>query len=457
MSAELYLHNSISGKLEKFVPIDEKNVRLYACGPTVYSTPHIGNARPIVVFDVLFRLLRKLYKNVTYVRNITDVDDKINARARRENISIRELTTKVAEDFHKSINHLNVLSPTHEPRATEHISEILEIIKKLIENDFAYESQGHVLFRVKRMKNYGMLSKRNLEDMIAGARVEVAPYKEDPLDFVLWKPSDENTPSWPSPYGLGRPGWHIECSAMSHKYLGNQFDIHAGGQDLMFPHHENEIAQNFGAFDCLMANYWLHNGMILINGEKMSKSLNNIIALNDMLEKYPGEVLRYVFLSAHYQKTLNWTEEIIQQSYQSLNRLYGALKLASGVSKKIEISDSNVTNALCNNLNTPLAISHLHELADKIYKSKNQSEIDQLCDELVSEAEILGILHRDCHDWFKQSKIEISEEKILQLIKERAEAKSQKNFKRADEIRAELQNAGVRLEDGPNGTTWKTI
>ncbi len=458
MTTELYLHNSISGSLEKFIPLDEKNVRMYACGPTVYSTPHIGNARPIVVFDVLFRLLRKLYNNnVTYVRNITDVDDKINACARRENISIRELTTKVAEDFHKSISFLNVLSPTYEPRATEHISEILEIIKKLIENNFAYESQGHVLFRVKKMKNYGILSNRNLDEMIAGSRVEVAPYKEDPLDFVLWKPSDENTPSWPSPYGAGRPGWHIECSAMSHKYLGNQFDIHAGGQDLMFPHHENEIAQNYGAFGCLMANYWLHNGMILINGEKMSKSLNNIIALNDMLKKFPGEVLRYVFLSTHYQKTLNWTADIIQQSYQSINRLYGALKLASVIPQKIEISNSAVTNALCNNLNTPLAISCLHELADKIYKSKNQTEIDQLCNELISEAELLGILHCDCQDWFKQSKIEISEEKILQLIKERAEAKSQKNFKRADEIRSELQNIGVHLEDGPNGTTWKTI
>ena len=273
----------------------------------------------------------------------------------------------------------------------------------------------------------------------------------------MWKPSDKNTPSWSSPYGSGRPGWHIECSAMSHKYLGNQFDIHVGGQDLMFPHHENEIAQNFGAFGCLMANYWLHNGMILINGEKMSKSQNNIIALNDMLEKFPGEVLRYVFLSTHYQKTLNWTEDIIQQSYQSINRLYGALKLASVTPKKIEISNSSVMNALRNNLNTPLAISYLHELADRIYKSKNQIEIDQLCNELISEAEFLGILHCNCCDWFKQSKIEISEEKILQLIKERAEAKSQKNFKRADEIRSELQNAGVHLEDGPNGTTWKTI
>ena len=454
---KLFLHNSLSGNLEEFKPIDEKNVRMYACGPTVYSTPHIGNARPIVVFDVLFRLLKKLYQNVTYVRNITDVDDKINNRARQENISIRELTDRVIEGFHKNISLLNVLSPTFEPRATEHISDILEIIKRLIDNGFAYEAEEHVLFRVKKLENYGILSKRDLKDMIAGARVEVAAYKEDPMDFVLWKPSDKDTPAWNSPYGAGRPGWHIECSAMSHKYLGEQFDIHAGGQDLMFPHHENEIAQNLGAFGCLMANYWIHNGMILNDGEKMSKSVGNVISLIDVLKKYHGEVVRYVFLGTHYQKTLNWTEQIVEQAQQALNRLYGALQRASKTENKNADENSDIQNVLCNNLNTPLALTYLHELADKIYKSKDQQEINKLCEKLISEAEILGILQCNCHEWFKQRKVEISDKEILQLISERAEAKSQKNFKRADEIRSELLEAGVRIEDGPNGTTWKTV
>ena len=457
MKQKLYLYNTLSNSSEEFVPEDEKNVRMYACGPTVYSTPHLGNARPIVVFDVLFRLLRKIYDgHVTYVRNITDVDDKINNRAKESGITIRELTDGVIEKFHKSISFLNVLPPTYEPRATEHISDILDIVKKLINNGFAYESEGHVLFRVKKMPNYGLLSKRDVKDMIAGARVEVAVYKEDPMDFVLWKPSDENTPAWERPYCKGRPGWHIECSAMSHKYLGEHFDIHAGGQDLMFPHHENEIAQNFGAFGCLPANYWVHNGMILNDGEKMSKSLNNVILLEDILKKYPGEVIRYVFLTTHYQKTLNWTEKIISQAQQALNRLYGALKLTDAEIQIDENENSEILNALCGNLNTPLALTRLHEIADKIYKSKDQNEINKLGSQLRNEAQILGILNCNCNEWFKQG-ASLSEKEILKLIAERAEAKKQKNFQRADEIRSVLTESGVHIEDGPNGTTWKTV
>ncbi|GHU10598.1 cysteine--tRNA ligase [Alphaproteobacteria bacterium] len=516
--SRLKIYNSLSNSLEDFTPIDEKNVRLYLCGPTVYASPHIGNARPLVVFDVLYRLLKRLYNsNVTYVRNITDVDDKINTKAKANNISIGELTTAVIDEFHKNLRLLNVLPVTHEPRATNHIAEMLEIIEKLIENGFAYEAEGHVLFRVKKMSQYGMLSKRSLDDMIAGSRVEVAAYKEDPMDFVLWKPSERlphneiffararknaaqdrsvllvhedpssgsddancekdplcNDPAWSSKYGYGRPGWHIECSAMSRKYLGEQFDIHGGGQDLMFPHHENELAQNFGAFGCLMAKYWIHNGMLLVDNQKMSKSLGNIISLDDILKKYDGEVIRYVLLSAHYQKTLNWTDQIVTQSLQSLNRLYGALQRQRDVgfaNEKTPVvqslahneedaeSESNIMLALCANLNTPLALKCLHDIADKIYKSSNQNEINELCNLLQMESNVLGLLQKSCDSWFKNnlSGSGMDESEIQQLISERQEAKAQKNFKRADEIRAKLLDNSIQIEDTKEGTIWRSI
>ncbi|MDR0968409.1 MAG: cysteine--tRNA ligase [Holosporaceae bacterium] len=453
---KLRLYNSLSNSLKDFVPIDEARVRLYVCGPTVYASPHVGNARPLVIFDVLFRLLKKLYSNVVYVRNITDVDDKINKRARERGISIRELTDEVISEFHKNAAILGVLSPTYEPRATFHIADIIELIQKLIDNGFAYEVHGHVVFRVRKIPNYGSLSKRHLDDMIAGSRVEVAPFKEDPMDFILWKPSDEGMPAWDSPFGKGRPGWHIECSAMSCKYLGEQFDIHAGGQDLMFPHHENEMAQNFGAFGKPMANYWLHNGMLLVDGQKMSKSLGNIISLNDVLQKYNGEIVRYVLLSSHYQKTLDWTIDVVSQAKQSLNRLYGALKLGGDKSKPREQSE-RVVEALCGNLNTPLALRVLHEIADEIYRSSDQSEIDELCAALKSEAETLGLLSKSPDAWFKQGAVLISEEEIERLIAERAKAKAEKNFSRADEIRKELFEKNIQIDDTPNGAIWKTV
>lgn len=467
----LHLYNSLTNKSEKFKPIDSKNVRMYACGPTVYSSPHIGNARPLVVFDVLFRLLKRLYGNVTYVRNLTDVDDKINKRAHERNISIKELTDEVIEEFHKSTDKLNLLRPTHEPRATFHIKEMLNIINLLVQNGFAYVAEGHVLFRVKKLKNYGQLSKRSLEDMIPGSRVEVAPYKEDPLDFVLWKPSSGNEPSWDSPFGKGRPGWHIECSAMSSKYLGKQFDIHAGGQDLIFPHHENEIAQNFGAFGCLMANYWVHNGLLLVNNQKMSKSLGNIISLDEILKKYDGEIIRYVLLSTHYQKTLNWTDQIVNQAKLALDRLYGALESATDteISQDTENSDdidnfydsenkvdfeSKVTEALCNNLNTSLALQELSKIADKIYKSNDQKEKNLLCYVLKKEAEILGLLARK--SWF-QREAKLSEEEISKLLNERAQAKAERNFQKADEIRDYLLQNKIKIEDTKDGSVWKVV
>ena len=452
---KLHLYNSLSNKTEEFNPIDENNVRMYACGPTVYSSPHIGNARPLVVFDVLFRLLQRLYSKVTYVRNITDVDDKINNRAKERNISIRELTDEVIAEFHANLAKLNIAPVTHEPRATFHINEMLEIIQRLLDNGYAYQSHGHVLFRVKKLKNYGQLSKRNVNDMIAGSRVEIAPYKEDPMDFVLWKPSDEGMPAWDGPFGKGRPGWHIECSAMSHKFLGETFDIHAGGQDLIFPHHENELAQNFGAFGCVMANYWVHNGMLLVNGQKMSKSLGNVISLVDILKEYDGEIVRYVLLSTHFQKTLNWTEQLVAQAKQSLNRLYGALKLSTDENAEREEDDS-VIEALCGNLNTPLALQCLHKIADEIYKTSDQNKINSLCATLRYEAQTLGLLTRDCKAWFTQAQ-EISEEEIEQLIAKRKQAKAEKNFALADEIRSQLLEKRIQIEDTKDGTIWHTV
>jgi cysteinyl-tRNA synthetase len=453
---KLRLYNSLSNSLEDFVPIDENSVRLYVCGPTVYASPHIGNARPLVVFDVLFRLLQKLYPKVVYVRNITDVDDKISARAKERNISIKELTDEVIEEFHKNTALLGVLPPTCEPRATFHITEMLELINKLIDNGFAYESQGHVLLRVRKIPNYGALSKRNLDDMIAGSRVEIAPYKEDPMDFVLWKPSDEGTPAWDSPFGKGRPGWHIECSAMSKKYLGEQFDIHAGGQDLMFPHHENEMAQNFGAFGRLMANYWVHNGMLLVDGQKMSKSFGNIISLDDILRRCDGEIVRCVLLSSHYQKTLDWTENLVSQAKKSLDRLYGAVKLCVEELESDE-QDERLIDALCANLNTPLALRVLHEIADEIYKASDPKEIAELCARLKNGAKILGLLSKKADDWFKQSGDLISEEEIERLIAERKTAKSEKNFALADEIRQKLLEKNIQIEDTVNGTIWRSL
>jgi cysteinyl-tRNA synthetase len=330
-----------------------------------------------------------------------------------------------------------------------------DIIGKLLSNGFAYESHGHVLFRVRKMPNYGMLSKRNVDDMIAGSRVEVAPYKEDPMDFVLWKPSEEGMPAWDSPFGKGRPGWHIECSAMSHKYLGSRFDIHAGGQDLMFPHHENELAQNFGAFGCVMAKYWVHNGMLLVNGQKMSKSLNNIISLDDILRRHDGEVVRYAMLSSHYQKTLDWTDRLVSQSKQSLDRLYSAMKLCDD-EKNVESNDV-VLKSLCGNLNTPFALRVLHEISDRIFKSSDKDEVNRLCSQLKGGAAMLGLLLKKTDDWFRQNSDLISEEEIEQLILERKTAKLEKNFRLADEIRKKLEEKNIRIEDTPNGTTWRSI
>lgn len=452
---EFFFQNSLSNALDKFVPIDPENVRMYVCGPTVYDSPHIGNARPMVIFDVLFRALSAVFPKVTYVRNITDVDDKINKRATERGISIRELTDDVIKKYHYDLERLNVLPVTHEPRATDHIQSMIDFIDTLLKKGYAYIAENHVLFRVRKDPKYGSLSKRDLEDMKAGSRIEVAPYKEDPMDFVLWKPSDEGQPAWDSPFGAGRPGWHIECSSMSNKYLGHHFDIHAGGQDLIFPHHENEMAQNYGAFEEPMANYWLHNGMLLVDGQKMSKSIGNIIKISDLLDKYDGEVIRYVLLSTHYQKVLNWTEDAIATSKQILDRLYTALdgEISDDTSAEIELP---VLDALKNNLNTPLALTQLYWISDKIFSSKDENEKANLRQELKTNANLLGLLNKTSEEWFKNG---VSDsEKIDHLVKERILAKKNRDFARADAIRSELSSIGIIIEDRKDGTsTWKKI
>ncbi|MDR1375696.1 MAG: cysteine--tRNA ligase [Holosporaceae bacterium] len=455
---KLQLYNSLSNSLEDFVPIEKNNVRMYVCGPTVYASPHIGNARPMVIFDVLFRLLKKIYQKVTYVRNITDVDDKINARARERSIALEELTNEVIGELHKNMALLNLLPVSNEPRATFHIQEMLSIIQKLMDSGYAYASHGHILFRVRKMPNYGMLSKRSLDEMIAGSRVEVAPYKEDPMDFILWKPAEDGSPSWDSPFGAGRPGWHLECSAMSHKYLGEKFDIHAGGQDLMFPHHENELAQNYGAFGHLMANYWVHNGMLLADGQKMSKSLGNIISLDEILRQYDGEIVRYVLLGSHYQKTLNWNQQAISQAKRSLDRMYGALRLNNDeeqLEPEENDDDDKVLEALGSNLNTPLALHYLRQITEKIHEAGDPSVVRKLCRTLRRGAKLLGILERNCEDWFPiSSGEEITECEIESLMEARRRAKNEKNFPLADQIRAQLLEKNIKIEDMKSGSIW---
>ncbi len=442
---ELVVHNSLSGRKERFEPIDPARVRMYVCGPTVYDYAHIGNARPIIVFDVLFRLLRHLYgeAHVTYVRNITDVDDKINARAAAEGVPISAITARTTRQFHADIGQLNVLPPTVEPRATEHIAEMQEIIRRLIAAGCAYVAEGHVLYDVSAKPDYGILSKRSLEEMIAGARVEVAPYKKNPMDFVLWKPSKEGEPAWDSPWGPGRPGWHIECSAMSWKHLGETFDIHGGGIDLKFPHHENEIAQSTCAFRTpYMAKYWMHNGFLQVEGEKMSKSLGNFITIHALLQEWPGEVLRLNMLRTHYRAPLDWTRKGLQESRKVLDKWYRAI----GDVEPAAAPDAAVVAALCDDLNTPRAIAELHRL-----------QREGRAAELKASAALLGLLPMTESEWRQATapKVEVDAEEIERLIAERAEARARKDWATADRIRDELAARGIVLKDGPEGTTWE--
>ncbi|MDA8229892.1 MAG: cysteine--tRNA ligase [Magnetospirillum sp.] len=455
----LVLYNTLTRRKETFAPLRPDHVGMYVCGPTVYDRAHIGNARPVIVFDVLFRLLRSLYPSVTYVRNITDVDDKINARSAQSGEPIAVITERTTRMFHEDIAALNVLPPTIEPRATAHIAQMIAMIERLVARGHAYVAEGHVLFSVPSMADYGMLSRRSQDEMIAGARVEVAPFKKNPADFVLWKPSTADLPGWESPWGRGRPGWHIECSAMSNQYLGATFDIHGGGQDLVFPHHENEIAQSTCANGAPFARYWLHNGYLMVEGEKMSKSLGNFVTVHDLLDQAPGEAIRLAMLSTHYHQPFDWTAEGLRQARTALDRLYTALRNAAGVvSDGREAAPIEVMAALEDDLNTPLAIAHLHELAGALNKAGSAGDKARAKGALLASGDLLGVLQQDPEAWFKAQPaagVAIGAGEVEALIAARAAARKGKDFAEADRIRKDLADKGVILEDGPQGTTWK--
>ena len=461
---DIYLHNTRSGKKELFKPQSPDEVTIYVCGPTVYNRVHIGNGRPAVVFDVLVRLFRQQYENVRYVRNITDVDDKINKQALESGEPIAELAERNATYYREDVDALGVLDPTVEPRATGHIPEIIEMIGLLIERGHAYEADGHVLFHVPSDPNYGRLSNRSLEDMIDGARVEVAPYKRDAKDFVLWKPSTDELPGWDSPWGRGRPGWHIECSAMIHKHLGKTIDIHGGGNDLTFPHHENELAQGTCIDDeAEYVRYWLHNGMLTMGSEKMSKSLGNIVTIHDLLDRYDGEVLRYALLSGQYRQSLVWEERLIEQAKASLDTLYQALRdtpdsneetSAAYQTAKIEDFPQAVLDALCDDLNTPMALAAMHAIAAEIHRSNDVEKARRLRAQLLAGGWLLGLLDTPVTEYF-QGDADVDAAAIEALIQARNEARANKDFARADEIRNELTDMGIELEDTRDGTRWK--
>ncbi|CAI9120268.1 cysteine--tRNA ligase [Brytella acorum] len=442
----LTLHDSHARRKERFTPIDPDHVRVYYCGPTVYDAAHIGNLRAMLSADILVRLLRKLYPRVTFVRNITDVDDRISQRARENGEDISVLTARTTENFHADLSELNVLPPDIEPRATHHIADMLDMIARLIANGHAYEAEGHVLFSVRDFPTYGALSGRTPDDLLAGARVEVAPYKRDAGDFVLWKPSTDEQPGWDSPYGRGRPGWHIECSAMSHRYLGETFDIHGGGDDLIFPHHENERAQSLCCFPgSQFARHWLHNAMLLSGGEKMSKSLGNFYTIRQAITRAPAEALRLLYLGTQYRSVLDFTWEKLDEAKRTLDRFYRALERSPPL-EGAAVPEA-VMAALCDDLNTPLAISALHPFADAAIQGDVEAS-----SALKAGGAMMGLFSQSPHDWFRAG---ADEDAIERLIQERIDARKTRNFARADEIRAELTSQGILLEDGPQGTTWR--
>ena len=457
----IHLYNTLTRDKQEFTPLDADNVRIYVCGPTVYDFAHIGNARPVVVFDVLNRLLRHVYgaEHVTYVRNITDVDDKIINRAKETGEDISAITSKTEKAFHVDMEALGDQGPDIEPRATEHIPEMITMIEKLLKSGNAYEADGHVLFSVSSCDSYGELSGRNRDEMIAGARVEVAPYKKDPADFVLWKPSTDDQPGWESPFGekpgRGRPGWHLECSAMSEKHLGRTFDIHGGGQDLIFPHHENEIAQSRCSHGTdIMAQVWMHNGYLMAEGEKMSKSLGNFYTVHDLLDESPGEAVRYVLLESHYRQPMDFRKDKISEAKGILDSWYRIVDTISA--ENVEVPDE-IIEALSDDLNTPKAIAELHKLAAL---GKAGSEADQLKakQRFLAGANFIGLLGQSAESWFKGGAAKsggLSDAEIDALITERVQARTDKDFATSDRIRDELLAMNIILEDSADGTTWR--
>jgi len=454
----IQLYDTRQGRKVPFEPLHDGKVTMYLCGPTVYNYAHIGNARPAVVFDLLARVLRRRYE-LTFARNFTDVDDKINAASIETGKPINEITAKYMTAYNEDMGVLGVLPPDIEPRATEHIDVMIAMIGKLVESGHAYEAEGHVVFDVGSYDDYGALSKRDLREMIAGARVEVAPYKKAPQDFVLWKPSTPELPGWDSPWGRGRPGWHIECSAMAEKHLGDTIDIHAGGQDLVFPHHENELAQSrcvHGGAD--FARYWVHNGFLSVDHEKMSKSLGNVVLVHDLIQSIPGEVIRMALLSGHYRQPLDWSEETIRSAKRMLDRLYGAVR-GIDVSEEARAAagpPEALIAALEDDINTPKAMAEFFALSKELNKAADDDEKARLAAVMYATGDLMGLLQSDPDEWFAgHVEGELSGDDIEALIEKRNAARAEKDFATADAVRDELAAAGVRIEDGPQGTTWR--
>ena len=451
MDKDIYLTNNLNNKKEKFTPLDKEKIGMYVCGPTVYDNPHIGNARPLVIFDILFKVLKSKYGNnsVNYVRNITDVDDKIIKSSKEKNISISELTKKVINDFNDDCNYLNLDEPSQQPKATDHIDLMIEMILSLITKGFAYEKNNHVYFAVNTFEDYGKLSNKKLEDLIAGSRVEVSENKKNAEDFVLWKPSLGDEPFWDSPWGKGRPGWHLECSAMSKKYLGDIFDIHGGGIDLLFPHHENEIAQSRCANNTKsFANYWIHNAFITMSNEKMSKSTGNILKIRDFKEKIDGQVLKLALMSAHYKQPLDWSEKLLNDCQNTIEKWY---EVFLSVDQKITLNE-DILSPLYDDLNTPGYIANLHQLYEKASKGNDNDK-----GLFVLACNFIGILNKTKKEWLsiRKKKLLISKTEILKIIDLRNEARKHKDYKKADKIRNELLDKGVLIEDKDGKTIWK--
>ena len=444
---DIFLTNNLSNKKEHFIPKEKNNVGMYVCGPTVYDDPHIGNARPLVIFDILFKLLKNEFNSVTYVRNITDIDDKIIKSSQEQKVSTKELTEKVTKSFFEDCEFLNCENPTHQPKATEHIDLMIEMINDLIKKGFAYENKKHVYFEVKKFSDYGKLSNKNLEDLVAGSRVEISENKKNSEDFVLWKPSNNDEPAWDSPWGKGRPGWHLECSAMSKKFLGNEFDIHGGGIDLIFPHHENEIAQSRCANDTnVFANYWVHNAFITLSNEKMAKSQGNILKIKDFRDKTSGQIIRLALMSAHYRQPLDWNNKLLRDCESTLDKWY---KVYSSNLKSVKVSDE-ILKPLYEDLNTPGYIANLHKLYEKASKGEN-------IDLFISACKFIGLMNETSEQWneFKKKRVSITESEIENMLSLRDKARENKNYKEADRIRDELLDKGVLIEDKDGKTLWK--
>ncbi|MSQ67883.1 MAG: cysteine--tRNA ligase [Gammaproteobacteria bacterium] len=454
----LHLYNSLSRRKELFVPADPARVTLYACGPTVYNPPHIGNARAAVVYDLLYRVLLRHYANVVYARNITDLDDKINAAAQREDVSISVIAERYTAIYHRDMAALGALPPVLEPRATDHIDTMVVMIQKLLANHNAYVADGHVLFSVPSFPAYGRLAGRSPDDMIAGARVDVAPYKRDPGDFVLWKPSEPATPGWDSPWGRGRPGWHVECSAMIEQHLGRTIDIHGGGNDLKFPHHENEIAQGTCAHDGeLYCRYWVHNGFVEVDQQKMSKSLGNVLLVENILVRHPGEAVRLALLKGRYREPISWSEELVTQAKTQLDRLYGALRRLHEVPAQALAAHPDFNAAMDDDLNSPMALAVLMELVTRANTSADPDELALLKGQLLAGGRELGIAQQDPAAWFSASSTQpVDVPYIESLIAARNEARRLQDWAAADQVRAQLAVLGIRIEDGVGGTTWRT-